>query len=217
MVPIGARRMTHHSSFCTISSAEPVTFRNGSAFSPTESTAMPTAMEMTRICSTLKLSETEPSSPAEPAMPRKFEGTRPLRKSIQPPWVEEASAASAETPEPSPGLVTAPSPMPIATAMRAVIANHRSVFPARRAALVTLRRLAIEVMIARKISGGTRAFSRVTKVEPMVWRVVVSQFGPSPPSSPAPGTGPIWAATRPRTTPRTSPIRTCQPKGMRAI
>ena len=56
--------MTHHSSFCTISSAEPVNLRNGSALSPTESTAMPTAIEMTRICRALKLMETEPSPPA---------------------------------------------------------------------------------------------------------------------------------------------------------
>src|SRR5699024_3873833 len=217
MVPIGARRITHHSSFCTICRAEPVTLRNGSAFSPTESVAMPTAIEITRICRALKLRETEPSSPADPVMPRKFEGTRPWRKSSQPPWVSEASAASAVTPELAPGEVTAPRAMPIETAIRAVIANQSSVFPASRAAPVTPRRFAIDVTIARKISGGTRASSRATEIEPMVCRVVVSQFGPSPPSSPAPGTGPIWAATRPRITPRIRPIRTCQPKGMPTI
>src|SRR5690606_9549371 len=170
----------------------------------------------TRICRALKLSESEPSSFAEPVMPRKFEGTRPVRKSSQPPWVEEAAAESAETLEFSPGEVSAPSAMPTETAMSEVIANHSRVFQARRAALVTLRRFAIEVTIARKISGGTSAFSRVTKIDPMVDSVVVSQFAPSGLASVG-VTGPMFAATSPRITPRTRPMRTCQPKGMRTI
>ena len=53
-VPIGASRMTHHSTFWTIASAERTRPRNGSAGSPTLSAAMPMAADSTISCSTLK-------------------------------------------------------------------------------------------------------------------------------------------------------------------
>ena len=52
--------------------------------------------------------------------------------------------------------------MPIVTAMSAVIPNQRSVWPARRAALVTFRSWVMLATIARKMSGTTATFSSVT-------------------------------------------------------
>ena len=49
--------------------------------------------------------------------------------------------------------------MPMLTAMSAVMANHSSVWPARRAAPVTPRRLAMLAMIAVRTSGTTRVRS----------------------------------------------------------
>src|SRR5689334_1709231 len=59
------------------------------------------------------------------------------------------------------------------------------------------------------IRAGTRVFSSVTKVPPMVCRVLVSQLGvPS-------ATGPIWRATSPRATPTTRARSTCAENGTR--
>src|SRR3954454_15289425 len=59
------------------------------------------------------------------------------------------------------------------------------------------------------ISAGTSVFSRVTKVLPTVWRVLVSQLGvPS-------ATGPRSRATSPRATPSTRARRTCAANGTR--
>ena len=97
------------------------------------------------------------------------------------------------------------------TAMSAVMANHASVCQARRAAPVTSRRLAIEATIARKTSGGTTARSSVTKVSPTVLSVSVSQLGSTSPVVASTPSAPMLRATRPRTTPRTRPIRTWTP------
>ena len=210
-VATGASRMTHHRIFWTTLRAERTTPRNGSASAPTLRVAMPTAMATTRIWSTLNDRPTEPSSPALPSRPRTLAGTRPVRKSSQDPVVEGADAASAETLAWSPGWSTRPSVMPIATAIRAVIANHARVFHARRAAPVTSRRLAIDATIARKTSGGTIVRSRVTKTLPTVVRVSVSQLGSVTPAA-STESGPMARATRPRTTPSASPIRTWTPK-----
>src|SRR5215212_8589310 len=59
------------------------------------------------------------------------------------------------------------------------------------------------------MSAGTRVFSSVTNVPPMVWRVLVSQLGE--PSE----TVPISRATRPRATPTTRARRTCAANGTR--
>lgn len=61
-VPIGARRMIHHSTFWTTARADSVNLMKTSACSPTFSAAMPKAMDSTRICSTLM--ETLPLKPA---------------------------------------------------------------------------------------------------------------------------------------------------------
>ncbi len=61
-----------------------------------------------------------------------------------------------------PGWVIKPTTMPISTAMNAVIANHSSVCTARRAAFATLRRFAMELTIAVKISGMTATVSNAT-------------------------------------------------------
>ena len=99
----------------------------------------------------------------------------------------------------------------MATAISAVMANHASVCQASRAAPVTSRRLAIEATIARKTSGGTTARSSVTKVPPTVLRVSVSQLGSTSPVVASTPSAPMLRATRPRTTPRTRPIRTWTP------
>ena len=164
MVPIGARRMIHHSSFWMIASTERENVRNGAAFSPTLSAATPTTIAITRICSTLNVGE-EASAPSSPAVvltvrPRKFAGTREVRKSSQPTslaWYD----AGAVWPVPTPGCSTTPTARPMSTAMRLVMANHSRVLAARRAALVTWARLAMEATTAKKTSGTTVAFSRL--------------------------------------------------------
>ena len=151
---------------------------------PARSAAMPITKEITTICSTLKPSET-PSPRKEASIPRKFEGSRPVRKSTQLPVRPGASACSAPMEVFSPGRVISPSAMPIATAMPAVMANQSRVWPASRAALVTFRRLAIEATIAVNTSGGTIARSRPTNEDPMVSRVTVSQFSVSASTGPS--------------------------------
>src|SRR3954453_4218265 len=120
--------MTHHSTFCTTASAERVSRSNGSAGSPTLSTATPIATESTISCRTLK--ERTPSG--EDCRPRMLCGTRPVRKSHQDPVVSGAAWAAASTELLRPGSVSRPRPMPIETAIRAVTANQRSVWPASR-------------------------------------------------------------------------------------
>ena len=161
-----------------IDSAEALKARNGSAERPAFSAAIPMTSEMTTICSTLKPSDTL-SPRAEASIPRKFAGSSPVRKSTQLPDRPGASACSALIEVFSPGLVISPSPMPMATAMAAVMANQSSVWPASRAALVTLRRFAMEATIAVNTSGGTIALSRPTNEEPIVSKVTVRAFSVS--------------------------------------
>ncbi len=70
--------------------------------------------------------------------------------------------------------------MPMLTAMNAVIANHSSVWPARRAAFCTRRRFEMLATIAVKISGTTAVRSSVTYELPIVSRVAERPFGSSP-------------------------------------
>ncbi|CPU65080.1 Uncharacterised protein [Mycobacteroides abscessus] len=136
-MPIGARRMIHHSTFCTIASAERLNARNGSAFLPDLSAAMPMTSATTRICSTLKLTDVDaapvsaPSSPVsrlvEAPRPRTLPGMRPLRKSSHVPVRPGSEAASSETDARLPGWNSRPRPMPTATEIAAVMANHSSV------------------------------------------------------------------------------------------
>ena len=78
-------RMIHHSTRCTTFSDDSVKATNGSARLPSFSAAMPTATEITMICSTLNetVEVTAPvvaSAELETVRPRKFCGIRPLRK-----------------------------------------------------------------------------------------------------------------------------------------
>lgn len=207
MVPIGASRMIHQSTFCTIDSAARLNARNGSALSPSFSAAMPMAADTTTNCSTLKLrlvaaAPLSGSIDVFAVRARKLVGTRLVRNAHQSPVRPGSAAWSWVTDVCSPGCRIRPSAMPMATAIKAVIANHSSVCPARRAALVTLRRFAMLATIAVKISGMTAARSRSTNSPPTVSRVLVSQFGlPS-------AAGPSSRATNPRMTPRARPRRT---------
>lgn len=79
--------------------------------------------------------------------------------------------------------------------------NHSRVRVASRAALLTFRRLVIEIRIAKNTSGATASFSSWTKIEPILSSVVTSQ-----PTSPL-------RAIQPSTTPRTRPSRICAQKG----
>ena len=203
--------MIHHRTFCTTASAERTKVRNESAASPTLSVAMPTAMATTRICSTLNDMPTVPSPLSYPSRPSTLAGTRPVRKSSHEPVDDGAEAAADVTLVWSPGRSTSPSTMPIDTAMSAVIANQASVFHARRAALVTSRRLAMDATMARNTSGGTIARSSVTNVPPTVLRVSVSQLGSTSPVEASTPSAPMLRATRPRTTPSARPIRTWTP------
>src|SRR3954468_25037672 len=201
--------MTHRRTFCAVARAERVSRRTGSAASPTLRTAIPIATEITISCSTLNDSPIVPSSCGAAWSPKMLPGTRPVRKSHQPPVVPMSWAAEASTELFRPGLVSRPSPMPMETAISAVMANQSRVWPASRAALDTCLRLAMLTMTAVTISGGTRTFSSVTKVLPTVWRVLVSQLGvPS-------ATGPISRARSPRATPSTRARRTCAANGTR--
>ncbi|CAM2979694.1 hypothetical protein STAL104432_09965 [Streptomyces albus] len=94
---------------------------------------------------------------------------------------------------------------PIATAISEVTMNHSRVRVASRAALWTLRRLVIEIVIAKKTSGATASFSSWTKISPILVRVVPSQ-----------ATSQLRAA-QPRTTPRTRPARICTQNGILGI
>ena len=68
--------------------AEALRFRNGSAALPTFSAAMPTAIAITRICRTLKLTAVVATPSVTVVLaprPRKFFGNRPVRKAHQSP------------------------------------------------------------------------------------------------------------------------------------
>ena len=80
--------------------------------------------------------------------------------------------------------------------------NHSSVLAARRAASWTLRRLVIEMVIAKKTNGATASFSSWTKISPTLVSVVPSQATSQ------------LRATQPRSTPRTRPSRICAQKGI---
>ena len=95
------------------------------------------------------------------ARPRKFCGIRPRRKFHQVPWVATAPFTRS-VPACAPGWIVMPSTIPIETAMNAVIANQRMVWPARRAAFCTRRRLEMLATIAVKMRGTTAARSSVT-------------------------------------------------------
>ena len=164
-VPSGAMRMIHHSTFWMTSSVEAEKSRKGLAFSPSLRAATPTAIEMTRICRMLKLTEVdrEPSSAAvvEADRPRKLEGISPCRKAHQLPVLPSYSGGAA-WPVPTPGCMTAPITSPITTAMNEVMANHSRVLAASRAALVTCARFAIEATTAKNTRGTTAARSSET-------------------------------------------------------
>ena len=92
------------------------------------------------------------------------------------------------------------------TAISEVIANQSSVCQTSFAAFCSVARLAIEATIAVKTSGGTSARRSWTKIEPIVWRVTVSQL-----ALPAAST-PMLRAMRPSSRPMTMAVRTWKPK-----
>src|SRR5690625_881511 len=210
-VPRGARRMIHHSTVWMTSRAEALKSRKGFALDPVRRAASPTTSATTALCRAAKLTEPEEETPR----PRKFWGTRPVRKSSHDPVREGSKPSSAVTEVLWPGLKTKPRAIPTATDASAVTPNHSSVWPARRAALVTLPRVAIEATIAVKISGGTMVRRRVTKIEPMVERAVVSQLAASLPSGSR--AGPIHRARPPRRRPKTRPRMIWVPKDGRRV
>ncbi len=84
-----------------------------------------------------------------------------MRNAHQSP-VRPSYSGGAAWPVPAPGRMTRPSTMPMTTETSEVMPNHRMVCQARRAALVTLERLAIEATTAKKTSGMTADFSSDT-------------------------------------------------------
>ena len=161
-VPIGARRMTHHSTSWMTFSRDSETLMNGSAALPTRTAAMPMSREITRIWRTLKLMEMALASLSLALKPKMFDGTTELMKPIQEPVEEGSAALAASTVEFTPGLTTRPTMMPMITEKNAVMANQTNVCTARRAALVTWRRLAMEVTTAVKTRAGMSSFSSCT-------------------------------------------------------
>ena len=123
---------------------------------------MPMASETTSSCSTEKLKVGSPwLMPA--CRPKMFSGTMPCRNAVQLPVFSGSAAEAASTEVPTPGLSTSATRMPPRTTDRnEVTANQMSVLTARRAAPVTLRRLATEVITAATTSGGTISFSSWT-------------------------------------------------------
>ncbi len=95
---------------------------------------MPMTSATTRICSTLKFTDVLALAPASVTStcvlaprPRTLPGMRPLRKSSHVPVRPGSEAASSETDARLPGWNSRPRPMPTATEIAAVMANHRSV------------------------------------------------------------------------------------------
>ena len=210
---IGASRMIHHSTFCTTASAERTKAeeRVGGLADLEGGDA-----DGDRDDEDLQHVERQPDasrrSPALPRGPRTLAGTRPVRKSSHEPVLDGRGGGlrgDAACGRRAAGPARARCRW--TTAISAVMANQASVFQASRAAPVTSRRLAIEATIARKTSGGTTARSRVTKMPPTVLRVSVSQLGSTSPVAASTPSAPMERATRPRTTPRTRPIRTWTP------
>ena len=157
-------RMIHQRTFWMTARAEALRFRNGSAALPTFSAAMPTAIAITRIWSTLKLTAVVATPSVTVVLaprPRKFFGNRPVRKAHQSPDLP-AYLASWLMPVLAPGCSSTPRPMPISTAISEVMANQSSVFQASRAALETARRLEMELTTAVKIRGTTAVCSSET-------------------------------------------------------
>ncbi len=192
-VPSGASRMTHHSAFWRSSRTDSLRVRIGWAFSPSWRAAIPATAAMKTICRTFSSVNGVMTSV----------GTMPVRKSIQEPDFSGAAPSAGVRPVPAPGLVTRPMTRPIATAISEVIMNQRRVREARRAALLTFRRLVMETRIAKKTSGATASFSRPMKVPPTFSRVVTSQET-------------SWLrASQPSRTPRTRPASIWAQKGAR--
>ncbi len=201
-------RMIHHSTRWMTFSSDSVKTRNGSAFLPALSAAMPTTAATTMTCRMLKPTLDEKVPSAAPGLvltvrPRKFCGMSPSRKFHQVPTVY-GSPGSRPSPARLPGWITRPRTMPMITAMNAVIANHRIVWPARRAAFCTRRRFEMLATIAVKIRGTTAARSSVTYELPMVSSVADSPVGFS-------AVAPSWRPIRPAAMPRTRAARIWKP------
>src|SRR4051794_6783730 len=88
--------------------------------------------------------------------PRRVGGPRPGSKSHPVPLLSVAARAAAPPELLRPGSVRSLRPIPIETAISAVIANQSRVCPASRAAFDTCLRLAMLTITAVTISGGTR-------------------------------------------------------------
>ena len=120
---------------------------------------------MTSSCRTLKLSDVVATPSATEVFapnPRKLFGTSPVMNAHHEPELLGSFAASAATSVREPGSVIRPTMMPMITAMKAVIANQSKVCTARRAALATWRRLAMELTMAVNTSGITATVSSLT-------------------------------------------------------
>ena len=101
-------------------------------------------------------------------------GTTEFKKPIHDPVEDGSAAAAASTEVFAPGLTTSPTTMPMSTEKNAVMANQIRVCAARRAALVTWRRLATDVTTAVNTSGGISSFSSWTYVDPTQSRVAAN-------------------------------------------
>ena len=158
---MGASRMIHHNTTCTIFSRDSVNRRNGSAALPALSAAMPMAMEITMSCNALKSRATEPFFSLAPN-PKILLGITEFKNPSHDPVVAGSWAALASTPAPTPGWMRIPRIIAEVTARNAVTANHMRVCAASRAALVTCLRLAIDVTTAVNISGAIITLSSCT-------------------------------------------------------
>jgi hypothetical protein len=103
-----------------------------------------------------------------------------------------------------------PSTIPIETAMNAVIANQRMVWPARRAAFCTRRRLEMLATIAVKMRGTTAARSSVTYEPPILSSVSDSTVCVS-------CVAPSWRPMRPAAMPSTSAARIWKPNEVSSL
>ena len=141
---------------------------------------MPTATAMTISWSTLNDRPIEPVVAGAACRPRMLPGTRPVRKSHQRAGASPASVGAAASTRACCGRAgeQARGRCRWTTAISAVMANQSRVCPASRAALETC----LQVGDADDDGGDDqrrdeRPCSSVTKVPPMVSRVLVSQFG----------------------------------------
>lgn len=172
---------------------------------------MPTAIEMTRIWSTLNEKPIEPSPLSEPSRPSTLAGTRPVRKSSQDPVLDGALAAS----EPDAGVVAGLQDQAEHDADR-----HRDEgggcepgqrLPGQARGIGDLTQVGDRGHDREEDQGGTTARSSVTNVPPTVLRVSVSQLGSTSPVEASTPSAPMLRATSPSATPRTRPIRTWTP------